>query len=334
MFDLTVSHKQLGRWLKQAQQGDERAFAKLYAATVEAQYYQALALLGDPHLADDAVQDSYASLYKNTANIRDPQAVVAYLNRATYSCCQTILRRERRAPRAEGGALSSHPDAAPGEGALDRRETSIALEQALWRLPERERIATIRFYCQQIPLRQIAQELGCSLATVKRSLASAKAKLRLYLKDSFALVPAGLALRWALPHSSQESARRAGLPHPPQRRISLPAAFACIALSGALVLLAGQALLAAPTGDRTPPYFANLQVEGSFARLTLRDDGSGVDWASLRLTDGEGRPLPLEGADPASGEVYAGLPDGDYRLAVCDLAGNEAVLPFSVSPLP
>ncbi|ERI99732.1 MULTISPECIES: RNA polymerase sigma factor [Eubacteriales] len=294
MFDLTVSHKQLGRWLKQVQQGDERAFAKLYAATVEAQYYQALALLGDPHLADDAVQDSYASLYKNTANIRDPQAVVAYLNRATYSCCQTILRRERRAPRAEGGVLSSHPDAAPGEGALDRRETSIALEQALRRLPERERIATIRFYCQQIPLRQIAQELGCSLATVKRSLASAKAKLRLYLKDSFALVPAGLALRWALPHSSQESARRAGLPHPPQRRISLPAAFACIA---------------------------------------LRDDGSGVDWASLHLTDSEGRPLPLEGADPASGEVYAGLPDGDYRLAVCDLAGNEAVLPFSVSPL-
>nr|WP_052537727.1 sigma-70 family RNA polymerase sigma factor [Bittarella massiliensis (ex Durand et al. 2017)] len=291
---MTVSHKQLGRWLKQVQQGDERAFAKLYAATVEAQYYQALALLGDPHLADDAVQDSYASLYKNTANIRDPQAVVAYLNRATYSCCQTILRRERRAPRAEGGVLSSHPDAAPGEGALDRRETSIALEQALRRLPERERIATIRFYCQQIPLRQIAQELGCSLATVKRSLASAKAKLRLYLKDSFALVPAGLALRWALPHSSQESARRAGLPHPPQRRISLPAAFACIA---------------------------------------LRDDGSGVDWASLHLTDSEGRPLPLEGADPASGEVYAGLPDGDYRLAVCDLAGNEAVLPFSVSPL-
>ena len=77
VFDLTVSHKQLGRWLEQAQQGDEGAFAKLYAATVEAQYYQAMALLGNPHLADDAVQDSYASLYKNAANIRDPQAVVA-----------------------------------------------------------------------------------------------------------------------------------------------------------------------------------------------------------------------------------------------------------------
>ena len=34
---MTVSHKQLGRWLEQAQQGDEGAFAKLYAATVEAQ---------------------------------------------------------------------------------------------------------------------------------------------------------------------------------------------------------------------------------------------------------------------------------------------------------
>lgn len=334
MFDLTVSHKQLGRWLEQAQQGDEGAFAKLYAATVEAQYYQAMALLGNPHLADDAVQDSYASLYKNAANIRDPQAVVAYLNRATRSCCQTILRRERRAPLAEGAALSSHPDAAPGEGALDRRETSIVLAQALQRLPEREKIAVIRFYCQQVPLRQIAQELGCSLATVKRALASAKAKLLLYLKDSFALVPAGLALRWALPRSSRESARQAGLPPPPRRRVTLPAALACIALSSALVLLVGQVLPAAPAGDQIPPYFADLQVEGSFARLTLRDDGSGVDWESLRLTSGQGQSLPLEKPDPASGEVRARVSDGEYRLAVRDLSGNETVLPFSVSPLP
>ncbi len=333
---LSVSHKQLGQWLEAARQGDEEAFAKLYAATVEAQYYQALALLGDPHLADDAVQDSYASLYKNAANIRDPQAVVAYLNRATHSCCQTILRRERRAPPAEGEPLSTLPDAASGEEELSRREVSIALRQALQRLPQREKIAAIRFYCQQIPLRQIAQELGCSTATVKRALNSAKAKLRLYLKDSFALVPAGLALRWALPRSSEECARQACLPQPPRRPLPLLAAIAASALTGALVLLAGQGLPAAstPAPDRAAPYFADLQVEGSAACLTLRDDGSGVDWSSLRLSDSEGRPLPLGERDPASGQLRADVPNGDYWLTVRDLAGNTAALPFSMQALP
>ena len=98
---------------------------------------------------------------------------------------------------------------------------------------------------------------------------------------------------------------------------------------------AGRAGFASRAGrGPNPPYFADLQVEGSFARLTLRDDGSGVDWESLRLTGGQGQPLPLEKPDPASGEVRARVSDGEYRLAVRDLSGNETTLPFSVSPLP
>ena len=65
------THRQLEALLRAARQGDEEAFAQLYRATVPAQLAQAKLLLKSAALAEEAVQESYLTLYRKMGDIRD-----------------------------------------------------------------------------------------------------------------------------------------------------------------------------------------------------------------------------------------------------------------------
>ena len=64
-----MDHRSLGELARRAAEGDKAAFDALYRATAEAQYFQAVALLRDEHLAMDAVQESYLALHLSLIHI-------------------------------------------------------------------------------------------------------------------------------------------------------------------------------------------------------------------------------------------------------------------------
>lgn len=237
-------HRSLGELARQAAEGDRAAFEALYRATAEAQYFQAVALLRDEHLAMDAVQESYLALHHALPDIEKPQAVVAYLNRCTFQCCRRLQRKAGRVVPVGEEALEQLPQRASTEE-LGRRETALALQQELARLPEEQRLIVIRHYYLGERLADIAAEMGMSLSTVKRQLRQAKARLRRGL-GQLAVVPLGLALPRQLQTAAHTLGSRAALPPAPvQGRISGWAVGAGATLTAAVTLLAAQ-LLAAP----------------------------------------------------------------------------------------
>ncbi|MCQ4950716.1 RNA polymerase sigma factor, partial [Bittarella massiliensis (ex Durand et al. 2017)] len=84
MEEKRMGHRQLEQLLLRAREGDEQAFAQLYRATYRAQWVQARALLGSDALAEEAVQESYLSLFRHMGELGNPRALVAYLNGSTY----------------------------------------------------------------------------------------------------------------------------------------------------------------------------------------------------------------------------------------------------------
>ncbi len=265
-----LGHRQLGELLVRAREGDERAFDALYQATAPIQWKQAYALLHDQALAEDAVQETYLTLYRHMGQIDSPKALVAYLNRTAYRVCLRLAQRQKQFPLnaapPETQQLAAQPDDdarhLPEEAAIEKEEVR-ALLAALEKLDPRQREAVLLHYYQRRTVAEIAQALDCSPSTAQRLLSRARARLRQLLGLPALLVgPAVGRAVGKLPS-----------PVPPQprqkRSLSRPAAASLALLLGGAAFLAGRgggpsiARVTAASGWRAQPCPVTISVAGA-----------------------------------------------------------------------
>jgi len=124
-------------------------------------------LVDDRATAEDVVQDAFVGLYGRWRQLRDPDAAVAYLNRAVVNGGRDRLRRGRRAtasrlrmvPRSEALASAEHD-------ALEHDEADRLWRALTW-LPARQRqVLVLRYYLDQSEA-EIADTLQVSPGSVK-----------------------------------------------------------------------------------------------------------------------------------------------------------------------
>jgi len=176
-----LSYIQLADLVKRAQQGDDSAFAALYAATVESQMYFATAFLQDSYLAEDAVQETYIALYAHLPKLENPRLLIAYLNRICYHTCVDILKKSSKFKlELEEDSLASVNDKTvafnPAENYLVL-EQNHAIYKALSALPEQQKAMFLMRYYHDMKIQEIAFATGASESTVKRGLKAAASTL-------------------------------------------------------------------------------------------------------------------------------------------------------------
>ena len=131
-------------------------------------YRAALAILGDPHEAEDAVQDAFVRyLEKAPANLENPSA---WLMRVLVNGCKSRLRLAWR-------RVGPLPDTLPVPGPEEGEE----LEE-LFALPPEDRALIHLYYYEGYSTAEIAQLLGCQPGTVRSRLSRAREKLRKLLE--------------------------------------------------------------------------------------------------------------------------------------------------------
>jgi RNA polymerase sigma-70 factor (sigma-E family) len=146
----------------------------------------ALQLTGDRAEAEDLLQAALAKTYLAWDRIQDRAAMDGYVRRAMVNTQISWWRRRK---------LEIYPtDDLPEQPVDDhtrRSELRDALGRALDRLPERQRLAVILRYYEDMPEAEIADVLGVSVGTVKSSVSRAMAKLRddAGLGDDFPGIP-------------------------------------------------------------------------------------------------------------------------------------------------
>lgn len=139
-------------------------WAKLIGENENRLYRAALAILGDPHEAEDAVQDAFVTyLEKAPGNLENP---AAWLMRVLVNGCKSRLRLAWR-------QVAPLPDALPAPSPEEREE----LEE-LWQLPAEERAAIHLFYYEGYSTREIAAITGAAEGTVRSRLSRARERLR------------------------------------------------------------------------------------------------------------------------------------------------------------
>jgi RNA polymerase sigma-70 factor (ECF subfamily) len=98
--DGTTSDGRSARIVERAQSGDVDAFVALIEHREERMIRVASAILGDRGDADDAIQESLVSIWRDLPKLRRPDRFDAWVDRILVNACRLVLRRRvRRAVR-------------------------------------------------------------------------------------------------------------------------------------------------------------------------------------------------------------------------------------------
>jgi RNA polymerase sigma-70 factor (ECF subfamily) len=155
--------------------GDRDAFELLYRRYARSVFGLALRRLGDRSRAEDAVQETFASVWRSAKSYKPERGAGAPW---LYAVARNAIIDRSRA-RTE--TPMEAPDSAIDEaGPLERTEQSWVawrVHRALEELPEREREVVALAYWSGLSQSEVAEFLGIPLGTVKTRTRAALARL-------------------------------------------------------------------------------------------------------------------------------------------------------------
>lgn len=128
-------------------------------------------LSGDRQVAEDIVQDAFVRVTPRIEEVPTDH-LASYLRRVALNLWKNRLRSLTRERRARDRTAIVHVTDPIG------REDRSALRAAVLRLPKRQRACLVLRYYEDLPEREVAALLGCSIGTVKSQTSRALARLR------------------------------------------------------------------------------------------------------------------------------------------------------------
>lgn len=154
---------------------DREAFELLYARYVRPIFGLALRRLRDRQRAEDAVQETFAAVWRSAQSYRPERGPAAPW---LYTVARNAIVDRQRAKVELPAEI---PDTASAEaGPADRAETSFVswrVHRALEELPEKEREVLELAYWSELSQSEVAAYLHIPLGTVKTRTRSALARL-------------------------------------------------------------------------------------------------------------------------------------------------------------
>jgi RNA polymerase sigma-70 factor (ECF subfamily) len=162
-----------------ARNGEGWAQEALFRRHMAAALGLAQRILGRQSEAEDVVQDAFVEAFARLERLDNPQAFAGWLRAIVVHRVQKHLRRQQLLRRLGLQTRTPiDPDVliAPGAPAEAVQELR-AVYGVLGRLPGEERVALVLRRVEGLDLGEIALQMGLSLATVKRRLGAAEARL-------------------------------------------------------------------------------------------------------------------------------------------------------------
>ena len=155
------------RLVEGAQRGDEDAFDALVRATGDRCLGIAYRILRDVDLAEDAVQATFITAWREVRSLRDPDRFESWLHRILARTCYEEARRTRRFA-ANVRALPVEASFAPDDvlSVVDRDQ----LERGVRRLSIEQRTVLVFHHYLGLTLPEIAERLDLPVGTVKSRL--------------------------------------------------------------------------------------------------------------------------------------------------------------------
>jgi RNA polymerase sigma-70 factor (ECF subfamily) len=162
---------------------DEDALAELYDRFGRAAYGLALRIVRDPALAEDAVQEGFLAVWRSSARfVADRAKASTWILTLIHRRAVDLVRREQPR-RAE--PLEARPQAAADDTEDEAwlRLRRARVQEALRKLPDKQREALELAYFGGFTQSELADRLGEPLGTIKSRMFAGLATLRELLAE-------------------------------------------------------------------------------------------------------------------------------------------------------
>ena len=173
------------------QQGDEQALNELLLRYQEKIYWLARRFCSEHDAADEIVQEVFIKVYESLKSFRSDSSFYTWLYRITVNSSLNSIRRQRARNIFHLDELLDYKDTKtdlPDE-TLEKNEQQILIEQAIERLPEKQKAVFILRYYDELPYEDIAVILKTSVGGLKANYFHAVKKIGEYLKRADATRP-------------------------------------------------------------------------------------------------------------------------------------------------
>lgn len=170
--------------LRRAQQGDERAFARLVALHQHEVYTLALRLLADPDLAAEASQETFIRAWRALPNFRGDAALSTWLYRIAVNTSWTVRRKARRHQSVPLEDAMHQPAGGLGPEAMGEvAELRGRLASAVGGLPVAQRQVVVLKDIYGWSHAEVADSLGITVTAAKVRLHRARKRLQTVLQE-------------------------------------------------------------------------------------------------------------------------------------------------------
>ena len=166
--------------------GDEEAFASIVRGSVDRLFAVAHRILRDVDQAEDAVQHTFVTAWRELPGLRDVDRFDAWLHRILVHACYAESRRAR--------AWSTNIRVLPVDGPAVA-DTTVdvvtrdTLERGFRRLPQEQRAIFVLHHYLGLRQSEVAEILGVPLGTVKSRLHHATTALRSAIEADMRTAP-------------------------------------------------------------------------------------------------------------------------------------------------
>jgi RNA polymerase sigma-70 factor (ECF subfamily) len=170
-------------WVEQSRHGDPAAFENLvrrYQRMIHSLTYR---MTGSQAAAEDAAQETFIRAFRQLATYRGESRFSTWLCRIAVNACLNWRTREYRRGeihrRWSAEVLSSYQS---GTSESTLNDASLRVQDALNRLPAKQRAAVVLTVYEEMNHAEAAHVLNCTEATISWRVFAARAKLKRWLK--------------------------------------------------------------------------------------------------------------------------------------------------------
>jgi RNA polymerase sigma-70 factor (ECF subfamily) len=187
-----------GELVARSLKADRSAFDELIRRYQRQAVAVSYRLLGNSHDALEVTQDAFLKAYGSLATLQKAEAFGGWLMRIVSNLSLNYRRSRRTRSQLPLDDLLGPTDAQQTDAAggsewmarsgdpvrrLESEELGRHLQEALKQLPEKQRMAIIMFTVEQMPQKQVAEALQCSIEAVKWHVFQGRKKLKELLKE-------------------------------------------------------------------------------------------------------------------------------------------------------
>jgi RNA polymerase sigma-70 factor (ECF subfamily) len=185
-----------GSLVRETLDGNCSAFDELVGRYQRQAVAVAYRLLGNAHDAVEVVQDAFLKAFTNLAMLQKAEAFGGWLMRIVSNLSLNFRRGRKARSMAPLDAASANDGAKEMDFSVEPADTfndpirriqgfelGRQLRAAMMQLTETQRTAIMLFTIEQMPQKEVAEKLGCSVEAVKWHVFQGRKRLKEILKD-------------------------------------------------------------------------------------------------------------------------------------------------------